>query len=91
MKLTQRTQHLVKLNNAKEGNEFIKYLEQNGFINVQKISFKGLQVKVIVVDNEKFWATNITCLAALASSKIYPISVEEFKDIAECKNQSNNL
>ena len=91
MKQTQRKQHLVKLNNEKEGNEFIEYLEQNGLINVQKILFQDLRIKVIVVDNEKFWATNATCLAALAGSKIYPISIDEFKNKVELGSQTINL
>jgi len=91
MKQTQRKHHVVKLNNAKEGDEFIKYLEQNGFINVHNLSFENLRIKVIGVGDQKFGALSVTCLAALASSKIYPISVEEFKNWFNSNNQINNL
>ncbi len=91
MKQTQRKQHLVKLNNAKEGNEFIEYLEQNGFDNIHNLSFENLRIKVIGVTDKKFGAVSVTCLAALASSKIYPISVDEFKNCVELKNQDYNL
>ena len=91
MKQTQRKHQLVKLNNAKEGNEFIEYLEQNGFINFHNICFDNLRIKVIGVGEQKFGAVSVTCLAALASSKIYPISVEEFKSWFELNNHANNL
>lgn len=88
MKHNQRKQVLVKLTNSKEGKEFIDYLENNGFINIHNISFDSLRVKVIVVDTDKFWSTNITCLAAVASCGIKPISIEEFKNIIDLKNQN---
>ena len=91
MKQTQRKQYLVKLNNAKEGNEFIEYLEQNGFDNIHNLSFESLRIKVIGVTDQKFGALSVTCLAALAGSKIYPISVEEFKNWFNSNKQINNL
>ena len=75
----QRKQFLVKLKNEDEGNRFIKYLEYNGFVNVHKISFNDLRVKVLVAENKQFFSTNVTCLAALAGYGIKPMSTDEFK------------
>ena len=78
MKDSQRKQVLVKLANHKEGKEFIEYLECNGLFNVHNITFDKLRIKVLVVDKNEFFSTNITCLAALSSCGIKPISVDKF-------------
>lgn len=92
MKNSQRKQVLVKLADLKEGDEFIKYLESNGFLNIHNITFSNLRIKVLVVDNNKFFSTNITCLAALATCGIKPISVDEFKTKFELRtNITNNI
>jgi len=75
----QRKQFIVKLENEKEGNRFIKYLEHNGFNNIHNVSFNRLKIKVLVIDNSIFFPTNATCLAALSSQRIKPISTDEFK------------
>ena len=74
----QRKQFLVKLSDEEQGNKFIKFLENEGFENVHNISFEGLKIKVLVVGDEKFFGTNVTCLAALANKNIKPITIEEF-------------
>ena len=74
----KRKQFLVKLSDEEQGNKFIEFLENEGFVNVHNISFEGLKVKVLVVDDEKFFGTNVTCLAALANKNIKPITIEEF-------------
>ncbi len=79
MKNSQRKQVLVKLVNNKEGEEFIEYLESNGLLNVHNITFDKLRIKVLVIDKNEFFSTNVTCLAALASCGIKPISTDEFK------------
>ena len=73
----QRKQYLVKLSNESEGNKFIKYLENEGLINVHNISFEHSLTKVLAIDNEKFFAVSVTCLAGLAGKKT-PISIEEY-------------
>ena len=90
MKNSQRKQVLVKLANHKEGEEFIKYLEGNGLLNVHNISFDKLRIKVLVVDKNEFFSTNVTCLAALASCGIKPISVNDFKASNELKTDIIN-
>lgn len=80
MKNSQSRQFLVKLNDDKEGNEFIDYLEEKGLKNIHKIRYESLRVKVLVVDDKSFGSTNITCLAAAASCGIKAISVEDFKN-----------
>ena len=77
----QRKQFLVKLSNEVKGNKFIKYLESNGFKNVHRISFEDLQINVLAIGEDKFFAINTTCLAGLASCNIKPISIEEFMEI----------
>lgn len=79
MKNSQRKQVLVKLTNSKEGQEFIEYLESNGLTNVHNITFDKLRIKVLVVDKNEFFSVNATCLAALASCGIKPISIKDFK------------
>jgi len=74
----QRKQVLVKLPNEIEGNQFIEYLESKGFVNVHKIDFNKLRVKVLVIEGYNFFSTNVTCLAALASCKIKPVSIDDF-------------
>ena len=75
----QRKQFLVKLQDENEGNQFIEYLEYNGLVNVHKVSFDSLRIKVLVIDDKKFFSSNVTCLAALASCGIKPIGTDEFK------------
>ena len=77
----QRKQFLVKLSNEVKGNKFIQHLENNGFNNVHRISFEGLQIKVLAVGEDEFFAINTTCLAGYASRGIKPISIEEFMAI----------
>ncbi len=79
MKATQRKQILVRLENKKSGEKFIKFLEEKGFSNVQNLTFDNLKVKVLVVDSDVFFSTNVTCLASLSSCGITPIRIEEFK------------
>ena len=74
----QRKQYLVKLSNKIEGNKFIKYLEDEGFENIHKVTFDKLRVKVLVIDRKTFFPTNATCLAALSSCGIKPISTKDF-------------
>ena len=74
-----KKQALVKLANPIEGNDFIEYLEDKGFENVHNLTFENLRIKVLVVRKGEFFATNATCLAALANSGVRPISVNEFK------------
>ena len=88
----QRKQYLVKLNNSIEGNKFIKYLEDNGLKNVHNVSQESLRIKVLVVDENVFFSTNVTCLSAAAIVGIKPISIEEFKEEFEYQfNITNNL
>ena len=82
----QRKQYLVQLSEAK-GNRFIKFLENEGFLNVHNIDFEDLKLKVLVVDDKKFFGTNVTCLAVLSSKNIRPISIEKF--VAEYKANIN--
>ena len=77
----QRKQYLVKISNKNEGNKFIKYLEDEGFENIHKVTFDKLRVKVLVIDSKTFFSTNTTCLAALASCKIKPLSIKDFLNI----------
>lgn len=77
----QRKQFLVKLQNEEEGNRFIKYLEHKGLVNVHKISFNDLRIKVLVVEYKIFFSTNVTCLAALAGCGLKPLSIEDFMKI----------
>lgn len=86
----QRKQFLVKLQDENEGNQFIEYLEYNGLVNVHKVSFDSLRIKVLVIDSKKFFSTNVTCLAALASCGIKPISVNDFKASNELKTDIIN-
>ena len=85
----QRRQLLVKLSNKADGENFIEFLENNGLINVHNISYDSLRIKVLVVDDKEFFSTNVTCLAALASCNIKPITIEEFKD-HYCPSQEPN-
>ena len=88
----QRKQFLVKLQNENEGNQFIEYLEYNGLVNVHNVCFDSLRIKVLVIDDEKFFSTNATCLAALASCGIKPIGTDEFKAKFEAEfNIGNGL
>ena len=82
MKQTQRKQTLVKLESKTKGEAFIKWLEENGYSNVQNLSYDSLRIKILVVDSDSkiFFGTNVTCLAILASSDIHPIDSENFTD-----------
>ena len=79
---------LLKVNS----NENIKYLEKAGYTNAQNISFDGLRVKVLVVDelSKVFYATNVTCLAAF-NGKGNILNFEEFKVINEVNNNCSDL
>ena len=83
----QRKQYLVKLDNATNGNNFISYLEKNGFKNLQNLNYEDLRIKVLVIDQNKFFTTNVTCLSAAAMVGIKPISIDDFKD--EFENENN--
>ena len=85
----QRKQYLVKLENATEGKKFIKYLENNGKRNVHNINYEDLRIKVLVVDENVFFSTNVTCLSAAAIVGIRPISINEYK--AEFESQFDNI
>ena len=74
----QRKQFLVKLQDQSEGDNFIQYLENNGYSNVHNVSYDSLRIKVLVVDKNVFFSTNATCLAALSQSGIRPIGVDDF-------------
>jgi len=87
----QRKQFLVKLPNEIKGNKFIKYLEKHGFINVHNVTFDSLRVKVLVIDDKKFFSTNVTCLAALASCNIKPMTIEDFINLNIDQEQVNTL
>lgn len=87
----QRKQFLVKLPNEIKGNEFIKYLEKHGFENAHNINFDSLRVKVLVIDDKKFFSTNVTCLAALASCNIKPMTIDDFINLNTNQEQINSL
>lgn len=72
---------LLKINSQ----ENIDYLEDNGYENVQKISFENMRAKVVVVDEleKSFNAISVTCLAGM---NIKPINFEEFKVINTINN-----
>lgn len=89
MKETQRKQHLVKLNEKKETEDFFKFLEKNGYKNIQNISYESLRIKVVVIDRNQFFATNTTCLAAAATKGLKLISIKQFKD--KLKNHEKSL
>lgn len=82
----QRKQYLVKLDNSNEGRTFINYLEQNGFKNLQNLSYETLRIKVFVIQKYEFFTTNVTCLSAAAMVGIKPISIDEFKEEFENEN-----
>ena len=86
----QRKQYLVKLSNESEGNKFIKYLENEGLINVHNISFEHSLTKVLAIDNEKFFAVSVTCLAGLANKNIKPITIKEFVLIYKSNLETTN-
>ena len=81
MKTEQRKQILVELENKEKGNDFILWLENNGYANVQNLNFDSLKIKVIVVDvNAKsFFGTGVTCIACSVSSGNHPVSIDNFK------------
>ena len=83
MKEAQRKQHLIKLNDKKETEDFFKFLEQNSYKNIQNLSFESLRIKVVVVDHNQFFATNATCLAAAVTKGLRLISVKQFKQKLE--------
>ena len=85
---TQRKQYLVKLISQAQGNEFIKFLEANGYYNSHNIKFENMHIKVLVIDEKSFFTTNATCLAAAVNCGIKCISVEEFKKLINA-NQNN--
>ena len=74
----QRKQYFIKLSNKTDGNKFIEYLESKGYENIHKINYEKMKIKVLIVDDKKFFSTNVTCLAAMASCKINPISIDKF-------------
>ena len=74
----QRKQLIVKLPDEVKGNRFIKYLERNGFENVHELTYEKLRIKVLVIGDNEFFATNATCLAGLAQANLRPISIEDF-------------
>ena len=83
----QRKQFLVKLDNSNEGKTFIDYLEDNGFINLQHLTYDKLRIKVLVINEKEFFTTNVTCLSAATMIGIKPISINEFKE--EFENENN--
>lgn len=83
----QLKQTLVKLTNKNEGDSFIKFLENNGFSNIQNLSYDKLRIKVLVVDKKEFFGTNITCLSVLAMFGIKPIDTKHF--ITKFENKNN--
>lgn len=74
----QNKQILVKLKNKEEGAKFLSYLESVGLKNIYNVNYNTLQPKVILIENNSFYPTNVTCLAALASCNIKPISTDDF-------------
>ena len=88
---TQRKQYLVKLNGEIEGEDFISLLEENGYSNPSKISYKDMQIKVLVVDEDKFFPTNVTCLSAAATVGIKTITVDEFLEISNLNNNNYTI
>ena len=82
----QLKQTLVKLIGKNEGDAFIKFLENNGFSNIQNLSYDRLKIKVLVVDKKEFFGTNVTCLSALAMFGIKPIDTKQFITKFENKN-----
>ena len=87
----QRKQFLVKMQDKNEGDQFIQYLESNGCQNIHNISYDTMRIKVVVINNNVFFTTNATCLAAIAQAGVHPISVAEYMatqqaDIEECNN-----
>lgn len=74
----QNKQILVKLKNKEEGAKFLSYLESVGLKNIYNINYDKLQTKVVLIKDNSFYPTNVTCLAALASCNIKPISIDDF-------------
>ena len=74
----QRRQILVQLSNKDTGQQFIDFLEKNDFENVHNITYDTLKIKVLVIENKKFFSTNTTCLAALAGCGIRPLCADEY-------------
>ena len=87
----QRRQFFVKLQDKNQGDQFIKYLESNGYENIHKLSFDNLRIKVVVIDNKVFFSTNATCLAALSQSGIRPISIDDFMTETEGNAEDCNV
>ena len=88
---TEKKQYFVKLNSQVEGDDFINLLEDNGYINLHKIAYKDLKVKVIAVDSIKFFAVNVTSLACAANCGIKYITVDDFKRIFKLKSNEAGL
>lgn len=86
----QRKQFIVKLENEKAGNKFIKFLEAHGFCNIHNINFDSLRIKILVIDDTVFFSTNTTCLAALSSLKIKPMSIKDFLDAYRLHTDNTN-
>ena len=81
MKTTQREQIFVELENKEKGNDIILRLENNGYTNVQNLSFDSLKIKVIIIDvtAKTFFGTSVTSIACSVSSGNHPVSIDNFK------------
>ena len=78
--MERKGQVYVSYHGRKEFLKVTKFLEANGFKNVQNLSYHNYDFPIVCVDFEKttFFGSNATCMACLASAGKRKISFADF-------------
>ena len=71
-------QYLVSVRGQKDMERVILYLENNGYKNPQNLTAKNYTFPVLVVEDERFFGTNTTCMAASVSCGKRVVSFNEW-------------
>ena len=71
-------QYLVSVRSQKDMERVILYLENNGYKNPQNLTAENYAFPVLVVDDERFFGTNATCMAASVSCGKRVVSFNEW-------------
>lgn len=67
-------QYYVSVHGQEQRQQAIAWLEKHGYQNVQNLTTANYSFPVFVIEGNKFFGANTTCMAALATKGVRPIS-----------------
>lgn len=77
--MKQTKQFYVSIPNKRERAAAISWLEERGYRNIGGLTGENYSFPVLVIEKDRFFGTNATCMACLANVGKRAMTFESFK------------